>query len=764
MPRSPLFRSISRALALAPLIIVAGTAIAAPAPQQTAPPSAAGTTTLAPTTVTAIVYRDRTEAVVPTLVYDLEYFQRFEPLTVGDMLKRVPSVGFLSDVLEYDGVRLRGLDPGYTQILINGERVPGAGFDRSFFVDRIPAELVERIEIVRSASADRSGDAIAGTLNIVLRDGYSLDGGYLRAGLLYFDNDGVSRGLGGAVWGGAAGPGQLLLGVNVQGRRNPKDKFSARFDEPFGTLIDIEDQTDVRNGVDTALNASWSLPTDTGSFAVNAFFVRTDRLEDEDSIEYRSGVRDDANLLTLNDNNNDIVTDNWSIDGTWRTELAGGDTRFRVGYARFEDEQREFENDSEFLRDTLPFPELDRYTADRDVRDLADREFTADADHERALGDATKLKFGIQYTGKRRDTDFQTARSRVTIPNASALNPTLPTVFTFAPVSGAINRIEEDRTDPFVKLSGGADRFEWETGVRWQRTKTTIDDRTVPAAEARNERTTSVLLPSASLRFALSDADRLTASVARTMRRPGFDQISPALLLAEFGDNDFVGNPDLEPEKAWGFDLGYERRLGRQGIVGVNTFYRDISDLIELASLDVGSEGPGTFLLSPRNTGDGTVWGIEFDLSTPLDAFGLPDTGVFVNYSWLDSEVEDVFGDRRFNDQARSIYNVGFIHDLVEFGGAFGASYRKQGEAFGRIVGAEVTTSYGADLEAFVEKRFGEQFTLRFTGSNLLNASKDETFETFTTIADQRERSYDGFELESEQGGRVYYLIARYTF
>jgi len=185
----------------------------------------AAATKLDSVTVTGeIVYRDRTEATAPVLSYDLSYFQRFEPLTVGDMLKRVPSVAFLSDVLEYDGVRLRGLDSAYTQILINGEKVPGAGFDRSFFVDRIPAELVERIEIMRSASADRSGDAIAGTLNIVLRDGYSLDGGYLRAGGLHYD-DGVTRGLGGVVWGGAVGPGRLLLGANVQGRRNPKDKF-----------------------------------------------------------------------------------------------------------------------------------------------------------------------------------------------------------------------------------------------------------------------------------------------------------------------------------------------------------------------------------------------------------------------------------------------------------------------------------------------------------------------------------------------------------
>jgi outer membrane receptor protein involved in Fe transport len=128
--------------------------------------------------------RNRTDDVVPTLSYDLDYFQRFEPLTAGDALKRVPSVTFLSDVLESDGVRLRGLDPAYTQILINGEKVPrrlrlrAARRRLGFFVDRIPAELIDRIEIVRSASANRSGDAVAGAINIVLRDAYALDGGY----------------------------------------------------------------------------------------------------------------------------------------------------------------------------------------------------------------------------------------------------------------------------------------------------------------------------------------------------------------------------------------------------------------------------------------------------------------------------------------------------------------------------------------------------------------------------------------------------------
>src|SRR5262245_55085017 len=41
-----------------------------------------------------IGYRNRTNTPEPTLIYDTEYFQRFEPLTAGDALKRVPGVSF----------------------------------------------------------------------------------------------------------------------------------------------------------------------------------------------------------------------------------------------------------------------------------------------------------------------------------------------------------------------------------------------------------------------------------------------------------------------------------------------------------------------------------------------------------------------------------------------------------------------------------------------------------------------------------------------
>jgi outer membrane receptor protein involved in Fe transport len=182
-----------------------------------------------------IAYRDRTPAIAPTLTFGQEYFQRFEPSTAGDMVKRVPSATFVSDVLEFDAVQLRGLAPAYTQVLVNGRNVPGGAEDRSFWLDRIPAEMVERVEVLRSASANRSGDAMAGAINIVLRDAYRFDGSYIRAGVTRYD-DGKIKPTVGLVTSTEALGGRILVSLNLQDRYNPKLKRSDRFDEPGGEL------------------------------------------------------------------------------------------------------------------------------------------------------------------------------------------------------------------------------------------------------------------------------------------------------------------------------------------------------------------------------------------------------------------------------------------------------------------------------------------------------------------------------------------------
>lgn len=732
-----------------------------------------------------IGYRNRIDGAEPVLEYGTEYFQRFEPLTAGDALKRVPSVTFLSDVIESDGPRLRGLPPGYTQILINGERVPGGQTDRSFFLDRIPAELISRVEIVRSNSARRTGDAVAGSLNIVLRDGYQLDGGYVRGGALYYDDEEFEPSFG-AVFGGQVGPGRLLVGGNFQGRHNPKLKSSLRFKNSpennpnFATqdFVNREDQTDTRDGKDYSANATYEIDGADTDFQIRGFYVRTDRTEDERSYEYKDRtaidgpVRNGAasgNLLTDNANVNEIDQESYTIDGKLSHEWSAGKTSLRVGYANFTDKQRETEYEIDFDRATP------RFTGDLTHVDIDDSEFTVKLEHAVDLTDEVKLVFGGFYQDKDRDTAIVTVRNRFNVAaarnwNQFERNPTeLNTAFgALAPDPGGVNSIEERRIDGFALVEGRNGGFSWEAGVRYETTDLTIIDATVPAAGALGN-DYSKLLPSASFKYDITDRDRIIGSVARTNRRPEFNFISPATLEAELGDNDLLGNPQLDPETAWGFDLGYERRIGRGGIVGVNFFYRDVQNLIELTNTGLpGSEddpkGDRTFVFQPLNVGDGKVYGVEFDISTDLGFLGLPDTGIFGNVSYLDSEITDQFGQRRFNDQSKYVYNFGAIQDVKSIGVAFGATYRKQGTAFGRVVGEEVTTTYGADLEIFIEKRIGDSFTIRAVGSNLLNGKKREVFNKFNTVKDQETRKFDEYELEAEEAGPVFQVIARYAF
>lgn len=732
-----------------------------------------------------IGFRNRTDEAEPVLIYDSDYFQRFEPLTAGDALKRVPSVTFQSDVLESDGARLRGLPPSYTQILINGEKVPGSNADRSFFVDRIPAELISRIEIVRSSSARRTGDAVAGTLNIQLRDGYQLDGGYIRAGGLLFNDGNLEPSLG-AVYGGKLGPGRLLAGGNIQGRYNPKLKTSLRFsDSPENNpeflnddFDNREDQIDTRSGTDYSLNATYTIDGENSDFEINGFYVHTDRLEDERSFEYDdisaiSGPVPVGNLLSDNANVNDINQENYSFNGSFRQKWELGRTALKLGIARFDERQNETEFEIDFDR-VRP-----RFTQDITSVEIIDREFYVKLEHEFEISPDINFIIGGLYQDKDRDTNIADNRIRFDTGNDPAFLAGLvgydqfsrnPNEFAISadplePLDGGFNNLQETRFDGFALIEGYTGRLSWEAGIRYESTQLDINDFTVDAADASQENDYDLFLPSASIKFELSDRDRLNLSFARTNRRPQFDFVSPALLEAELGDNDLLGNPQLDPETAWGFDLGYERRLGLTGVVGLNIFYRDVSNLIEVTNTGIeGSEGEGTSVFQPFNTGDGIVYGAEFDLSTSLAFIGLPETGIFGNLSILESEIIDFAGERRFNGQSNFVYNFGFIQNLPKLGAAFGATYRKQGDGFDRLVGEEVTTSFGADLEIFVEKRFGNNITIRFVGSNLLDATKDEVFNKFNTLEDQFNRNFDEFELESEEAGPVFQLIARLAF
>lgn len=738
-----------------------------------------------------IAYRDRTSDVAPTLVYDLEYFQRFEPNTVGDMLKRVPGVGFVgSDIMEYDGAQLRGLGGGYTQVLINGKKVPGAGDDRSFYVDRIPAEMVDHIEIKRSASANRSGDAMAGAINIVLRDAYVFNGSYIRVGLNRW-YDGETNPTFGAVTSFEALGGRLLAGFNVQDRYRRKEKRSDRFtDNTLAEKVSWEDQTETKDGRDYSANLSYTADLgDSGRFSIDGFYIKTDR--DVSEVSFEEELDDDETIDSRVPGLDPYDQKNYGIGAEYKFDMIGGTTVLSADHARFENSQATTEGEEVFVGGaenwddiwSVDGAEWDETAYEAEAVSAKDSETGFKLAHMRPIGGA-ELEFGVDYRTKKRES--LVARYEWEAEEQGQV-PAFPADYE---LDGSVaSLIEEKRLDPYIMLSGKGEVFSWEAGLRYETTKSEVQYVEDEESEGRVDKDYNELLPSVNLRWDVTEADRVNLSLARTVKRPNFNELVPALLDGEFGDNDYIGNPELAPETANGLDLGFEHRLGRKGVVGLNFFYRDVKDLIEIVNTgepseemqdtweemiedgdavdlaDAMAQEPAeSWLYTSANVGDGKVWGFEFDLSTPLSVFGLDNTGIFVNYSWVKSEVEDFMGTRPFNDQAKSVYNIGFIQDLPSVGASFGLTYRKQGDARARLLGEEAIIRYGAELDAFVEKRFGDSFSVRLSANNLLDASKDEFFDKFDTQADQLDRDYDEYELETEQAGPSYQLVARWAF
>ena len=741
-----------------------------------------------------ITYRDRAPDIAPTLVYDLEYFQRFEPATVGDMLKRVPGVGFVgSDIMEYDGAQLRGLGGGYTQVLINGKKVPGAGDDRSFYVDRIPAEMVDHIEIKRSASANRSGDAMAGAINIVLRDAYKFDGSYLRLGVNRW-YDGETNPTFGAVTSFEALGGRVLAGVNVQDRYRRKEKRSDRFKDDsstdFANQVSWEDQDEIKDGRDYSGNLSYTADVgDSGQFSIDGFYVKTERDVSEVSFEEKLKKGKTQNIRVPGLDPYDQK--NYGIAAEFKFDMAGGRTEVSVDHARFENSQATTEGEELFESAGSNFDNT--WSIDgakwKETVYAAESASAKDAEtgfklaHARPAGNA-EMEFGVDYRTKKRESQLITYEWEA---NAAGEVPAFPVDYDLDRSMSSV--INEKRLDPYLMFSGKGDAFAWEAGLRYETTRSDVDYVEDAQRHGRVDKKYKELLPSVSMRWDVSDADRITLSLARTVKRPNFHELIPALLDGEIGDNDYIGNPNLDPETANGLDLGFEHRIGRRGVAGVNFFYRDVKDLIEIVNTGIPSkemediwegliedgdavdladamrqEPAQSWLYTSRNVGDGKVWGVEFDLSTPLTMFGLENTGVFLNYSCVNSEVEDFMGTRRFNGQAKSVYNIGFIQDLPSIAASFGMTFRKQGDAYERLLGEEVLIRYGEELDAFVEKRFGERLSIRLSANNLLDASKDEFFDKFNTEAEQLARDYKEYELETESAGRSLQLVARWAF
>ncbi len=158
--------------------------------------------------------------------------------SLGDLLRRLPGVTVSGSSRRGGQLRMRGLGSGYTQVLLDGERVPA-----NFSIDTLAPEQIERIEILRAPTAETGTRAIAGTINIITREGSGKRSDEVRLGFVYESSHFQPTGSWTHADRMAAGSGELLYSgsLQVQDELTPRD---------IDTLSTVEDQ-DTTTGTTT---------------------------------------------------------------------------------------------------------------------------------------------------------------------------------------------------------------------------------------------------------------------------------------------------------------------------------------------------------------------------------------------------------------------------------------------------------------------------------------------------------------------------------
>jgi iron complex outermembrane receptor protein len=163
----------------------------APAPITTGSATSDQNTTLPQITVTGYIIPRVGDGPQPILTLDRNYIEKTGYQTVTDVIQNLPSAvgnfgpSTTTGITFSPGsasVRLKGLPENDTLVLVDGRRMPSFPFDQVTenavisFVDlnSIPLAAVDRIEILNDGgSAIYGTDAIAGVVNVILKDEYN---------------------------------------------------------------------------------------------------------------------------------------------------------------------------------------------------------------------------------------------------------------------------------------------------------------------------------------------------------------------------------------------------------------------------------------------------------------------------------------------------------------------------------------------------------------------------------------------------------------
>ncbi len=656
---------------------------------------------------TAAAYDPRRDDTAAKVVVTSEEITKYGDTNVMDVLKRVPGITVNSANGRGGEIRMRGLGAGYTQILINGDRAP-AGFS----MDSLAPDSIERIEVLRAASAEFSTQSVAGTINIILKRTVKNRMRELKLAMMGSSN----------AWGPNAnlqlsdrdGAFSYSLAANAA-----QDRFDFEsWGEERGVALNGQTTTlrTIRlpqEGRASMLNLSprlnWTLGQD--NTLTSQSFINSHRFRNRFSQVTMAIIGSPppyANLLNEVDNEADSLRS----DLSWARKFASGaKLDLKVGFFA-----GQMLNESHrTAASSAGVPQLDTNTVAK-ARDLNGN---STGKYSRTIEKGHTFAFGWDGGIDTRD-DERTERATIRL-------------------SGSIPPFEE--SEARVKRLAVFAQDEWNItpawsmylGARWEGIRTEVTGNTFGDAKASS----NVWSPIMQTLYKIPGrkGDQLRLALTRTYKAPSVGALTPRRQVSENNsatEPDFRGNPNLKPELAFGIDAAYEHYWAEGALLSVSVSSRRISDFTRNLVLFDGER----WISTPSNQDSATTRSLEIETKFPLKAVlegAAPiDLRASVNRNW--SRVESVPGPyNRLDQQTPLTINLGADYKAGAFttGGSF--VYRRGGPVR-TAVNQSAYVWPRRELDVYALWKFDAQRQLRVAVSNLMR----QAFQNESTYEDPR--------------------------
>jgi outer membrane receptor for ferrienterochelin and colicins len=613
------------------------------------------------------VTAERRFSTAAKIVIGREEIEQFGDMTLADVMKRLPSVTVAGRPGRGGQIRMRGMGNGYTQILIDGERIP-----RGFAIDQLSPDMVERIEIYRAPTAETGARAIAGTINIILREPLRQSGNDVRVG---------------------ATEERARVQPNLTWTRNDVlgESGTYNFTVSASRAIPHTDTDTETRYTDLATG----LPSLSQSLRQNQHDERN-ALHVSSRVQWDFGRGDQISLQPFLS----VTEGHTQIDGTldqpfgfipqpYATSESRGESRSSLARMvallkkRFSDSTRmelranvgTFKSNNNTVLDEFA-GSLATVLDQRTSTSISDRSWSLNAKLFHNLNEAHSLTAGVEAEGVNRD------ENALTFINGT---PSLPGFG--GDINASTLRLAAFAQDEWTVNPAWAAN----AGLRWEsiRTKSDASFSGPFGGPVRNDSVVMTPLLHAVWRFDEPARDQLRFSLTRSYRAPTLQNIIAVPTLSTLfpapGPNtasspDRAGNPGLHPELATGVDIALEHYLNGNGVVSISVFKRNIRDLIRnVVSLEtVPWAVAQRWVTRPQNIGDATTHGVEFDAKFQLDELmsGAPPLTVRTNLSVYGSSVSGVPGPyNRIDQQPRATANFGGDYRFRSLPLAVGANF-----------------------------------------------------------------------------------------